>query len=328
MDIHQDLQGYMEKVLGERPRLAPVPADQLRELPMYLRSAYRFERTRLGGVDFVLAFLADRPSVTVGEYARHVRALEEKLGGHVALVLPPIPAYKRNRLVQKRVPFVVPQQQLFLPSLFMDLRERTPQTPQAVEELSPSTQVVVLYYLLGNEVHGVPLQDLARTLGYTSMTMTNVHRELAGAGLGTTVRQGRTAFIGFALPRRDLWKATLEKMRNPVQASYWVQWTTPPEAALEAGLSALAVRTHLGDDPVPTFALSRETWSQVDAGGQTVVLPEPDDADAKVEVWRYDPCILSEGLAVDPLSLYLSLRDSSDERVLAAIDDVIGAMQW
>jgi hypothetical protein len=31
---------------------------------------------------------------------------------------------------------------------------------------------------------------------------------------------------------------------------------------------------------------------------------------------------------VDPLSLYLSLRDTGDERLLGALDDLLETLQW
>ena len=325
MDTYQDLERYMENVLGEAPGLAPLSEKRLRTLPLYLRSGYRFRRARFAGTEFVLAFTgADPPERTPGEYAGHVDVIERALGQRVALVLPPIPAYKRNRLVQKKVPFIMPGRQMFLPSLFVDLRERLPRKTRPADELSPSAQTVVLYYLLGNETRGIPLQELAGRLGYSSMTMSNVRRELEGMEFSTAERQGRTSSIRFVLPRRDLWKAALETMRSPVKRKHWVGWKTTPDTALKAGTTALAELTLLGDDRIPTYAMARAAWSAAIVDE----LPEPDDATAVVEAWAYDPCALSNGPGVDPLSLYLSLRGSSDERVLAAIDEVIGTMPW
>ena len=42
-----------------------------------------------------------------------------------------------------------------------------------------------------------------------------------------------------------------------------------------------------------------------------------------VEVWRYDPKLLGENGMVDRLSLYLSLRDTEDERVRKEVKKLI-----
>jgi hypothetical protein len=47
-----------------------------------------------------------------------------------------------------------------------------------------------------------------------------------------------------------------------------------------------------------------------------------------VEVWRYDPKLLGNNNIVDVLSLYLSLRDTSDERVHKEINQLMKDKQW
>ena len=39
-----------------------------------------------------------------------------------------------------------------------------------------------------------------------------------------------------------------------------------------------------------------------------------------MEVWRYSPALLSNTTVVDPLSLYLILKDDEDERVSMELD--------
>ena len=52
-----------------------------------------------------------------------------------------------------------------------------------------------------------------------------------------------------------------------------------------------------------------------------------------IEVWKYNPDILSDftetdSAAVDPLSLYLSMRDIEDERIDMAFDKIIETYTW
>ena len=42
-----------------------------------------------------------------------------------------------------------------------------------------------------------------------------------------------------------------------------------------------------------------------------------------VELWRYDPQKLSEGVCVDRISLALALREERDERVEEAVDEML-----
>jgi len=69
--------------------------------------------------------------------------------------------------------------------------------------------------------------------------------------------------------------------------------------------------------PARTVAVSTATWANLEAHGATPVsaadLDEP--GSVIVEVWTYPPESLSQGPSVDPLSLYLSLRDHDDTRI-------------
>ena len=42
-----------------------------------------------------------------------------------------------------------------------------------------------------------------------------------------------------------------------------------------------------------------------------------------VEMWRYNPCKLSNGSVVDELSLALALREDADERVEEAVEEML-----
>jgi hypothetical protein len=57
-------------------------------------------------------------------------------------------------------------------------------------------------------------------------------------------------------------------------------------------------------------------------------IPAQDPDVLEVEVWSYDPGPLADQGAVDPLSLYLSLKDNKDERVEAALEGMLGSLQW
>ena len=48
-----------------------------------------------------------------------------------------------------------------------------------------------------------------------------------------------------------------------------------------------------------------------------------DEAEARMEAWKYDPWIIAKGDTVDPCSLYLTLRHSADERVRQQLDILI-----
>ncbi len=93
-----------------------------------------------------------------------------------------------------------------------------------------------------------------------------------------------------------------------------------------AGISALSEVTNLAEDRIVTYAASR---SEAAATEPSIELVEfEDEANARLETWRYAPALLATEGRIDPLSLYLSLCDTGDERLLGALDDLLGRLRW
>ena len=58
-----------------------------------------------------------------------------------------------------------------------------------------------------------------------------------------------------------------------------------------------------------------------------------EDGTYLIKVWKYNPLLLSEGVTgknnVDPLSLYLSIKDGfTDERTEMALEQIINKYIW
>ena len=116
-------------------------------------------------------------------------------------------------------------------------------------------------------------------------------------------------------------KALFEKMRgaliNPIRRRTSVKWIDITDQCLIAGDSALARKTMLNDNMFRYYA--------VDGKVQCKELPYAMDAntDVNLELWKYDPKLLSKGEMVDVLSLAMSFDDEEDERIQEAVEDLL-----
>ena len=54
----------------------------------------------------------------------------------------------------------------------------------------------------------------------------------------------------------------------------------------------------------------------------------PIDNFTEWQLWSYSPAIQPKGLAVDPLSLMLSLESVADERIQMALDELREHLPW
>jgi hypothetical protein len=331
MGRETELARYLTEVFGQAFHLQTLPLASVREVPLFLRTAYRFARATLLGRTFLVAIEPDGvPTATPTEYARHAETLRSVTGLPVALVLLPVPTHVRNRLVHQGVPFVVPGRQMFLPFLALDLREHDSRPVRgAGAVLTGAAQAVLLGHLLGRPVADVPLGDVAVAFGYSAMTLTKIAVELASAGLATATREGRTRRLRFAMARPDLWQRALPLLASPVRLRVWVSgWGGKEVRKVAAGLTALERCTDIADDRIPTYAMTRPDLRAAVARGDLVTCESEDEAMAAIEGWRYDPATLATGDCVDRLSLYLALRDTADERVQKELRTLLEGVGW
>ncbi len=321
------LKSYLETLSGISPHLLPLDVSRL---PLFLRNRFSFYSVELFGKPWCLAQEDESwDTGTPGEYEKQVETLRPFLNAPVVFVLTTLPSNARNRMVQKGIPFIVPGTQAFLPSALVDLRERFPKpSGKGRSSLSPTAQLTVLYHLEREPLNGLPLNSIAEKLHCSAMMLSKVKDELEETSICEVERVGRSMALKFPAENRALWDLAKDRMTSPVKKTRWVQWKDPGSPALLTGISALSRRTMLADDRLPTYALGPkmlESWLE---RGTLTGCPDAEQATASIEVWSYEPKLLGDNEAVDPLSLYLSLRYNADERVQQQLERLMEEVKW
>jgi len=321
---------YLEEVLGiNTPGVQPWAG--VNELPYFLRDTFEFSELDLLGQPVVLAMSRAEAKQSLSEIRTWLEKVKALAGRPAVYVTDALPSYDRRRLIQQKIPFIVPGNQLYLPDLGLDLREyfrkRAPATEAA---LSPSAQAMLITALLQQ-----PWQsdwqpsNVAAALGYTPMTLSRAVKELTAAGLATAYAVGRTRWLRMEQPPEQIWERAQAVLRSPVKGSVWV---VPSGAAANwpgrvAGLSALARSTMLTEPKWPVYAMTVADYkAATDAGVRE--LPEPVMGAQELQVWRYSPALLPDAPTVDPLSLTLSLQDNADDRIQLALDELKEQFPW
>lgn len=325
--LKQRLLDYLETLSGERPELM---AEKASGLPLFLRERYQIQSLQLFGRRFLLAVEKDDwDAGSPGEYESQAETLRHHLGETVVLIIPKLPSYARNRMVSLGIPFIVPGSQLFLPTVMIDLRERfSLPKPVRGKPLTPAAQCLVLYQLQRHSLEELPLRLIAEKIGYSPIMLTKVKDELEAADVCGTSRQGRSITLAFKVHGRQLWERVLPLLSSPVKKSHWVQGGLTSYPALAAGLTALSQRTDISDDRLPTYALPAATFQANLERGIYRGCHGPEEATLRMESWSYNPQLLGESVSVDPLSLYLSLRDSPDDRVQQQLERLLDQVSW
>jgi DNA-binding transcriptional ArsR family regulator len=295
-------------------------------LPYYLIGQYRFLVLSLDGAELLLAEpIGDNPTPAALE--KHVAILRDRYKGPVAVLLASIDPVTRARLLARRIPFIVPSQQLYIPALGLALRERYSQVASTSELLQPAAQYLVVMLLLGLAPATASAIDIAKATGYSAMTASRILNALEAAGIVTCARDGRTRRLLAPSSRRGLWERARPHLGSPVDRTLYLRDGERPEGALEAGYLALSHMSDLAEPGRREYAIDAGVAAQLKKTGRLVATDSGEDSEARVQVWSYRPIHAQNEAWIDPFSLYLSLDTDDDERVRKALDSLLEA-QW
>ncbi len=294
------------------------------KLPFFLTDSYDFFETTVLNTPCLLMIAKDETEVTPATIQKYWNLVMSKWNAECIYVQTNISSYNRKRLIKTRVPFVIPNNQIYLPDLKVDLREHFQKQRYPKKFFSPAAQVVVIFALLEGTKERYTPSKLAKKLGYSIMTMTRCFNELETSGIGEMITKGKERWWLFKGTKRDLWEQTKTILRSPVKTTAWIKGN---KLKTLAGISALADITMLNPPPLPVYAIGKEGWRAWDKT-QVRQLPSPEEADFELEIWHYDPNLFASDGRVDSFSLYLSLEANKDERIEIALEELLETTKW
>jgi hypothetical protein len=319
---------YLLETLGIRTQ--PVPWTDAKVLPFLLRDRYDFFIIPILKTRCLLMIPKGKEELTPAIVRKHWEMTKEKWEDEVIYVPQSLSSINRKRLIEQKVPFVVPGNQLYLPGMGMDLREYFKKANVVQKTFSPATQLIILDALVNGFKGTMNGNQLAKRFGYSLMTITRALNEIEATGLGVVQVQGRERKLKYDLSKKDLWDKALPHLQNPDKMhslAYEKNLKLGPDKII-AGLTALARYSNLAEPKEKNYALSTDRFNSIKNKDK---LLNPNDNSAQtawLEVWRYDPKRLSKESVVDPFSLYLSLRDKEDERVQQALEKMMENVKW
>jgi DNA-binding MarR family transcriptional regulator len=297
-------------------------------LPIFLQNSYVFLEVRILGIPCLVMAMKEKIEQTPATIQKHMIQVRKKWQDEVIYLQQKVTSYNRKRLIQHKIPFIVPLNQMYLPFLGIDLREHFKNMREIEARFSPSTQVVVLNYLSSQGELRLTPKTLANALGYSIMTMTRALDELDSAGLGTVTMEGRERILRFNQDKKQVWETALERLRSPVKKRLWVKAFSNNPVGVKAGMSALAHYSNLAEPVNPVLAIERKLWKKIHTAGNVMILDIAEPSASELEVWSYSPKLFADKGVVDRFSLFLSTKEDNDERVQSALASMMEQIEW
>ena len=308
---------YIQRVLGLDVARADWKGRE--KLSYFMLEAYHFEEVSIAGYSCLFIKPQDKLA-PMSALKKHIDILRKQIDWPVVFELEEISSYRKTAFIEGRIPFVVPGRQLYLPFIGVVQRERGDAEPSdaSVEKLIPSAQMLLFYLILEN-CRDIFVSEAARRFDMTPMSISRAAIQLERAGLVRRESRGVRKYMISDDEPGALFKKALPFLINPVRKVVFIKRDDMREGLFDAGLSALSKRGMLNPPAAAVYGTV-----QSDTAFKTRMNELIDDSGyAVLEIWKYDPTLITRENEADPLSLYMSLAHIKDERVEQALEDML-----
>lgn len=291
--------------------------------PNYIRYGYSVKKLVWGQKTCLLVSPKEQ-DWNLGAIKKQVRTISRITGQNVIVDLDRLAANQRTNLIESGIAFVSGSGQVFIPFWGSYFEEKISNAQPPAKVLSAKAQLVFLFLFYNREkFSGVTQTQITAALNISKASCTRAVQLLSGMDLVITKDEGTAKRVFLNDKDTNILQKAMPFMTSPVYKLLYVSGFPGEIAYKLSGIRALAERSILQALPSDgAFAIDRNTAKEIDG---SILIDEQSFRDFGgqiIEVWKYDPFLLSETDSVDDISLLLDLSDESDERVQYQLDSI------
>lgn len=322
--MRKALETYLKENIDDKVRISVL--DGKSKFPLFISELYDlYEMDILEQTCLLIGIINKAPGLE--EIKKHMKVIRKGFDGHVVLSFKSITAFRRKTLIENRIPFVVSDGQMYLPFLGLHLKKITRKNIEPIEKFTINTQVVFLYFLYNKDLQ-INSVELAKILEISHMTATRILNDLYTLNLLTfdiAGVNGRTK-IYQRIGDPDYFLRGRQYLKDPLKQTVYVDKIEVD--GLVAGFEALSVISMVNPPKRPIRAISKQEKQDIN---KYIVKNRDRIADenlVELQIWNYDPKLLSKSYYVDIVSLALTLNEIKDERIEQALEERLKGEAW
>lgn len=294
----------------------------INKLPFGISGAYDFYEIKVMGKDFLLAGIEENEDdIPPSVLAKQQEVIQSNTGLTPIFIFKRIASYNFARYTKKNLNVVVGNRQVFLPAIFLIAEKETPAKTIKEDKAPVFFQLLVLYHLQKKNINGLTMREVAEKLKVSYATVNRGIRWMKEKGF-IHLSETKEKQLQFVFEGKLLWDKALPFMDNPIEFIAYTPELDVTDRGMLSEQNALAEYSLLNGGP-HRIAVSKEEYKRIK---NTVHWDQ--FGESGIEVWKYDPRLLSDSGTVDRLSLYLMLKDYEDERVQIELENMMNEIVW
>lgn len=302
---------YISEVLNINCSQIDIPLDKI-ILPLYL-DLYEIQPISLDGVKVL--FITPRETLNnVKALKKHLEKMQSLSGCFVSLLLNDISETRKKSFLENHIPFVVTNNQIYLPFMAIYLQEKNKTKIEAVSQLTPAAQLVFINFFKQNS-EALAVASFAKKLQFSEMSTTRALRQLVATGL-FEIKKGTITnsnlLVTKVKDKEELFNKIEPYLINPVKNFFYIdKEELNNKELLPSGETYLSMFSMLGKEELDTWAFYGKFTDFKTATNELTDVSRQ----AKIEIWKYNPKLVCLEETNDSISVYLSLKNSTDARI-------------
>ena len=255
---------------------------------------------------------------TLPAFKKQISIIKEIENVPIFLQLDAISSFRKQNLLENKVPFIMKDKMVYLPFMATYLTNAQ-YGDKNVEKISLATQLLFTWILYQN-ANKYYVSDAVKSLGFSNMTLTRAYRQLCTTELFKEHKDGRKIFLTTSLSKVDLFN----KMKAYLQPTFYSQgYILKKEITKDmilAGEFAFSQHTHLNPPKLKTYAIEKKLSNNIKLQRECYSY----DEQIELQIWKYNPLLFSQKQNnIDVICLIISLLGNEDERIDKQIDKVL-----
>ena len=293
------------------------------KLPLMYKGRYIFYDMQMVGAKWI--GLKPKYDIKLVDVRVDYKLIMRTLKSNCVFLFNSVTFYKKEKMHDEGIPFVIKDKQIYLPFLAIVLSSHGENGIKPVSKISFLTQKMVLVAMY-EKWKGVSATEAAKRLEVTRMSASRCFDEIQYLGINILDMSGKTRLICVPNDIEALWKDIKDKLRSPVIKTYALSKDVKLDKL--GGISALCEYSMLQDNVYPTYVITKKDIVKSGIREMEPVYFGEDIGSLVLEVGYF--INFNNNNIEDPFSIILSLsqEDLDDPRVDLSIKEMLKENVW
>lgn len=312
---------YLKAIFGDNIQIIKKNENNF---PIYMIEKYLFSFIKIlnDKHSYVLIKFLDKQCLNINQIKKQMEQIQKYSESIPIFVFDNLRLAQRNILIKNQIPFIQSQNQIYIPTIMIELNQKEYYQKEYSDKFSVAAQVTYIYFLL-NDIVETNAPRLAKKIPYSKITLNRALAELVERKLIYEVGVN-TRKIYKTIDKKELWEKGKKYLFNPVEKIFYTTFKIDRRELYISNETALArLGTSLNDTNIVFYATTSKNIKNIDKESFINKYDIINNDYLIIEQFKYDPSFLSNNHYIDIISLYAQLHDSNDERIQIALNELL-----